>query len=218
MNIRRILEIGGVVAGVILIAFGAGSLFLSIDARNTVSDELAAEAIVGSDDMNPADIRTSAEAAGLTLEGEGAIALPTCDVAGEPITTGAKARCFAQYMRIHALETTGGLTYSQMGRYLAADDPSNAAGTSDISAAFTDESGAPVANTRRDTWITETALATALNVSYMAEQIALFGLVVGVALLLSGIGFVILAVVALGKSTVPAEAAEGSRTVAPAAG
>ena len=32
----------------------------------------------------------------------------------------------------------------------------------------------------------------------MAEQIALFGLIVGIALLLSGIGFVILALIVLG--------------------
>jgi len=42
--------------------------------------------------------------------------------------------------------------------------------------------------------VTETALTTALNTAYMAEQLALFGIVVGVALLLSGIGFGILAI------------------------
>ena len=42
--------------------------------------------------------------------------------------------------------------------------------------------------------ITATALETALNTSYMAEQLALFGIVVGIALLLSGIGFGVLAV------------------------
>ena len=41
--------------------------------------------------------------------------------------------------------------------------------------------------------MTETSLTTALNASYMAEQMANFGLVVGIALLLSGIGFTILA-------------------------
>ena len=196
MNSRKILEYGGIVAGAVLIAFGVGSLVLSINARSTVQDELKAEAIVGSDDMNPADIKESAAQANLPAS----IALPTCNVAGEPINTGAEARCFAQYMRIHALESTGGLTYSQMGRYLSADDPGNAAGTSDASVALKDESGAPVANSRRDTWVTETALATALNVSYMAEQISLFGLVVGFALLLSGIGFMILAIMALGRA------------------
>ena len=46
--------------------------------------------------------------------------------------------------------------------------------------------------------MTETALSTALNVSYMASQIALFSVVVGIALLLSGIGFIILALAVLG--------------------
>jgi len=81
-----------------------------------------------------------------------------------------------------------------------------------------DESGAPVSNSRRNTWVTQTALATALNVSYMAEQIALFGLIVGIALLLSGIGFVILAVVALGRSAVTSEASEGARSATPVTG
>jgi hypothetical protein len=40
--------------------------------------------------------------------------------------------------------------------------------------------------------VTETALATALNVSYMATQLSLFSLVVGIALLLTGIGFLVL--------------------------
>jgi hypothetical protein len=45
----------------------------------------------------------------------------------------------------------------------------------------------------RAVWVSETAFATALNVSYMASQLALFGVVVGIALLLSGVGFIVLA-------------------------
>ena len=44
----------------------------------------------------------------------------------------------------------------------------------------------------RQVWVTETALSTALQSSYMASQLALFGIVVGVALLLAGIGFGVL--------------------------
>ena len=201
MNGRRILEIGGIVAGVVMIAFGVGALVMSINARNTVSDEIQAEQIVGSPDMNPTAIATEAQEAGLTD-----IALPTCDVAEQPIDTGSDARCFAQYLRIHALESSGGLTYAQMGRFLAASDPTDPAGTNDDTAALQDEDGKPVSNAARNTWITATALATALNVSYMAEQIALFGLIVGIALLLSGIGFVILALIVLGKHDKPTPA------------
>ena len=42
--------------------------------------------------------------------------------------------------------------------------------------------------------MTETALTTALNTWFMAEQLGLFAIVVGVALLLTGIGFAILAI------------------------
>ena len=54
--------------------------------------------------------------------------------------------------------------------------------------------GQPAANLARNTWVTETSLATALNVSYMAEKTATFGIVVGIALLLAGFGFAILAI------------------------
>lgn len=196
MSAKRILEIGGLVAGVILVAFGIGAVVMSINGRNTVGDELKAEAIVGSADMNPTDIQKAATESGLPAT----IALPTCNVADQPIETGADARCFAQYMRIHALESSGGLTYAQMGRYALASDPSDPQGTNDATAAAVDEKGTPVANGKRNTWVTATALSTALNVSYMAEQIALFGLVVGIALLLSGIGFIILALIVLGTA------------------
>ena len=42
-------------------------------------------------------------------------------------------------------------------------------------------------------WVTETALTTALNMSFMAEQLSLFGIVTGIALFLTGIGFLVLA-------------------------
>jgi hypothetical protein len=61
------------------------------------------------------------------------------------------------------------------------------------------EDGKPVTNAARNTWVTETSLATALNVSYMAEQISIFAIVVGVALLLTGIGLVILALAVFGR-------------------
>jgi hypothetical protein len=41
--------------------------------------------------------------------------------------------------------------------------------------------------------------ATKLSVSYMAEQISIFGIVVGIVLLLTGIGLVILAFAVFGR-------------------
>ena len=134
--------------------------------------------------MTPSGIAAEVKASGLTN-----VTLPTCDVANKAITSGSDARCFAQYMRIHALEATGGKTYSQMPRYATADGK----GTNDAAAAQKGPTGQPLDNVARNVWVTETALSTALNMSYMATQVANFGIVVGIALLLTGIGFGILA-------------------------
>lgn len=195
MKGRRMWEIGGFVAGGVLILFGAVAIFLGVDGYQTVQDELKKEYIVGGSDMTPDEIKAGAEEAGLPES----IELPTCDVVDEEIDTGSEARCFAQYMRIHALEGTGGLSYAQMGRFQSAANPDDPAGTSDEEAAAKDEEGQPISNGARNTWITETALATALNVSYMAQQISVFGMVVGIALLLTGVGLVILAFAVFGR-------------------
>jgi hypothetical protein len=182
---RKFFEIGGLVAAVILIAFGVTAIVMGVNGRSTVQDSLKLEQIVGSPDMSPSAIAAEAKKAGLPAT----IDLPTTDVAGKPIDTGDRARAFASYMRIHTLEATGGVPYAQMPRYATADGK----GTNDATAAL-QANGRPVDNAARNIWVTETALTTALNTSYMAEQLALFGIVVGVALLLAGIGFGILAV------------------------
>ncbi len=182
---RKFLEIGGLVAAAVLIAFGVAAIVMGINGRSTVRDSLKLEQIVGTPDMTPSAIAAEAKKAGLPAS----IKLPTVDVAGKPINSGARARAFASYMRIHALEATDGVTFSQMPRFATADGK----GTNDPATALL-ANGRPVDNAARNVWVTETALATALNTSYMAEQLSLFGLVVGIALLLSGIGFAILAV------------------------
>src|SRR5207253_3077568 len=95
--------------------------------------------------------------------------------------------------RIHALEASGGLPYSQMPRYATADGK----GTNDPTKALTAANGKPTDNAARNVWVTETALSTALNISFMADRLALFSVVIGIALLLSGIGFGVLAWAAL---------------------
>jgi hypothetical protein len=181
---RRWLQYGGFAAGIVLIAFGAVAIAMGVNGRSTVNDSLRLEKIVGSADMTPAAIKAEAKAAGLTN-----VSLPTCNVAGKTVNSGSTARCFASYMRVHALEASGGLTYSELPRYATADGK----GTSDVAKATKSPTGQPLDNPVRAVWINETALSTALNVSYMASQLALFGVVVGIALLLSGIGFIVLA-------------------------
>jgi hypothetical protein len=196
MKGRRVWEIGGFISGAVLIVFGAVALYLGVDGYQTVRDELDKEFIVGGSDMSPDEIQAGAQEANLPAT----IELPSCDVVDEEINTGSEARCFAQYMRIHALEGTGGLSYAQMGRFQSAENPDDPAGTSDEEAAAKDEEGQPISNSQRNTWINETALATALNVAYMAEQISIFGIVVGIALILTGIGLVILAFAVFGRA------------------
>jgi hypothetical protein len=102
-------------------------------------------------------------------------------------------------MNIHARGASSGLTYSQMGRYAAKPDAPVQftdfnGGTNETKYAQTNPTtGQPVSNGARDLWVTETALTTALYLAYTGSAISLFGIVVGIALLLSGIGFLILA-------------------------
>src|SRR5690349_9994245 len=182
----NILKYGGIVASIILIVFGVASIGIGAAGHNTVQDNLKAEKIVGTPDMTPAAIKAEGTKAGLKN-----VDYPTCSIAGKAVDTGSRARCFAEYMRIHALEATGGQVYSEMGRYLDA----NGKATDDAAKAAVDpKTKQPVENGARNLWVNETALSTALNTSYMAQQLSLFGIVVGVALLLAGIGFGILAI------------------------
>ena len=198
MNLRKVAEIGGIVAGVVLIGFGIAVIVLAINGRSTVNSSLEQERIVGTPDMTPAGIKAEVEQAGLKN-----VDFPTCTVAGKAVNDGSSARCFAQYMRIHALLATGGLTYSEMPRYASADGK----GTNDAAKATKGPNGQPLDNPLRNVWVTETALTTALNVSYMATQLALFSLVVGIALLLAGVGFIILAAFGTLRRREPAAAA-----------
>jgi hypothetical protein len=127
-------------------------------------------------------------------------------------------------MRIHALEATGGYTYSEMGQFEAKPNApkselSPGGGTSNEQYAVIDpKTGKPASNKAREVWVTETALSTALNTSYMADQTALFGIVVGVALLLTGIGFgIIVASGAIRDSESVFRRRSGSAGTAPAA-
>ena len=183
---KKFLEIGGIAAGIVLVAFGVAAIVLGAQGKNTVTTSLQEQQIVGTPDMTPAAIRGEARQAGLPAS----IDLPTCSVAGKVVNSGARARCFADYMRIHAYEASGGVPYAQMPRYATTDGK----GTNDPTKAAKGPTGQPLDNGARNVWVTETALSTALNVSYMADQLGNFGIVVGIALLLRGFGFVILAV------------------------
>ncbi len=194
---KRFFEWGGIAAGVVLVVFGIASIVVGLNGRSTVRSSLKQEAIVGTPDMTPSAIKAEAKNAGLNTS---TISFPTQSVANKPITSGGRARVFSQYMRIHTLEATHGFTYSQMGIYTAKPGTPSAqlmpgGGTDNVAYALVDpKTSQPLQNGTRQIWITETALATALNTSYMAERLALFGIMVGAALFLSGIGFSVLTI------------------------
>ena len=172
---------GGIAASVILIAFGVGSIAVGANGRDQVRSDLAREQIVGT---------------------------PDSTIPGQLVDTGSEAQAFAKVMRKHTLEATKGQTYAQMGRYLdASGKPTN-----DENAAAKDpRSGEPVANPARNIWVTETALTTALNTAYFAESTATFVIVMGGALLLVGIGFLVLIVVATRSKTLRAPEEEDTK-------
>lgn len=181
---KKLLWGGGVLAGALLVVLGAVWIVIGINARGEVHDTIVQEQIVGSPDMNPAGITAAVKEAGL----EGKVAIPSCNVADKTISNGSQARCFAQYMRVHALEATGGRTYSKMGRFLDKNGKE----------VFTEEeaaknaNGQPVSNPARDLWVSQRALATGLELAYVGEQVSLFSIATGILFLLIGIGFLVM--------------------------
>jgi hypothetical protein len=182
------------IAAAVLLAFGVVSIAQGLNGRATVHTALAREGVVGSPHMRPSAIAARAKEAGLRD-----VALPTCSVAGKPVADGATARCFAEYMRIDALLGTRGATYAQMPRFATEDGK----GTNDPAQAQRDPRGQPVSNPARTMWVTQTALSNALNTSYMAERISLFGIAVGAAFVLVGLGFAAVAIGAARRRRTP---------------
>ena len=185
---RKFFEYGGWIAGVVLIAFGIAAIAMGVNGRNEVRDAIAAQKITAGDD--------AAEITNGKLQ------------PGQAITTGGEAKQFAKIMEHHTLDATGGKRYAEMGRLLTPEGKE----TSDEALAAK-VNGRPVENGLRNMWVTETALTTALNMSFMAEQLSIFGIVVGVALLLTGIGLLILALAVLG-GRFREQATQSARTTA----
>ena len=158
----KFFKFGGIVASLVLIAFGIGATYMGIDGRDRVQSDLAREKIVGT---------------------------PDSSIPGRLVDTGSEAQAFAATIREHTLASTEGKTYAEMPRFIG----ENGQPTNDEAAAAKDpKTGEPVPNQARNIWVTSTALQTALNTAYFAENVATFAIVMGVAMLLSGIGFLIL--------------------------
>ena len=92
----------------------------------------------------------------------------------------------ADIINTHQLESTEGLYYAEMPRQIPQLDE---AGNPVL-----DETGAQVmvSNPARATWITATALISALNLGILAYALATFAVVVGLAMIGSGVTFLAL--------------------------
>jgi hypothetical protein len=158
----RFARRGGIAASVILIGLSIGLIAVGFAGRDTVRDDLAREQIVGT---------------------------PDSTIPGQKVDSGSEAKAFAAVMRKHTLEATGGQTYAQMGRFL---DASGKATDDEAAAAKDPKTGEPTENPARNIWISSTAFQTALNTAYFAESVATFVIAMGAAMLLIGIGFLVL--------------------------
>ena len=187
----RPFRLAGIVAGLVLVAFGIGAIVIGISGRHEVSTDVKREQIVGTPDMKPSLIAVAVKEAGLQN-----VEIPTCDVAGKAITNGSEAKCFAGYMRIHALEATGGKTYAQMPQYATADGK----GTNVPAEAAKDPKSGPAAEQPRSPGLDQRDRAEARHSTprSLPRSVGLFAIVMGLALLLSGIGFIVLAAGLLG--------------------
>jgi hypothetical protein len=167
-KMKKVFAYGGIAASIVLVAFGAGAIAIGATGLSDVRNEITAQGITATDD--------AAELTNGRLQ------------PGQAIKTGADARAFADIMEHHVLESTEGKRYAEMGRFVT---PSGG-DTSDEALAAKTPDGRPVENGLRNMWVTETALTTALNTAFFAERVALFSIVMGIALLLTGIGFLVL--------------------------
>jgi hypothetical protein len=165
---RKLFAYGGIAASVILVAFGAGAIAIGVNGFNEVRDSIAVQHITATPDAQ--------ELSGGKL------------TPGQDIKTGADAKAFAGVMEHHALKATSGKRYAEMGRFVTPKGTD----TNDEALAAKTAEGQPVENGARNLWVTETALTTALNTAFFAERVAVFSIVMGVALLLTGIGFLVL--------------------------
>ena len=116
MRRDQVFRWGGVGAGAVLIAFGIVVIVLAINGHNTVTNELEQQKITGTPDMTPSAIKAEEEG------GPQGRQLSNLHRRGGVGRHRQQARCFAQYMNIHALEATGGYVYSEMGQYEAKPD------------------------------------------------------------------------------------------------
>lgn len=158
---RKVIPILLVIVGLGFLAGGVYATVRGFDAKDQVRQELLAQ-----------DITTPEDAA----------------IPNARVDDAATANAMAEIIGVHALEATGGETYAEMGRFLAADGGA----TSDEALALKDEAGNPVPNPLRNVAFQATALQTSLHTSHMAFNVA--DLVIGLGVFVAVVGLVVVGI------------------------
>jgi hypothetical protein len=171
---KKLFPIALVLLGVVFLGAGVYTVSRGFDARDQVRNELIAQNITTPDDASIPNVRV------------------------ESVAT---AKSMADIIEFHARESTGGLTYSEMGRFAAKDG--SPAGTSDPAEAVVDDKGNPVPNGLRNVAFQAATLRTSLYSSVMAFEVA--NLVIGLGTMIVVLGLAVGGVgVALAGLAIPA--------------
>jgi hypothetical protein len=115
-----------------------------------------------------------------------------------PVNSIATALSMANIIQHHANDSSGGLTYAQMGRFaVEGGDP---AGTNNADEAAKDPNGRPVPNQARNTQLTAAGLVTSLSLSAMAIGASYGAIALGVGftvlgIVIAGLGYALLGLI-----------------------
>jgi hypothetical protein len=170
---KKAFPIALIVLGAVFLAAGGYTIVRGLDARDQVRTELVAQRITTPEDASIPNAR---------------------------VDDAATARSMAEIIGHHAEESTDGLTYSEMGRFMV--DSGDPAGTNDAELAVKGADGKPVANPLRNTAFQASSLRTSLYTSVMAFEVA--NLVLGLGAMIVVLGLAVGGVgVALGGLAIP---------------
>ena len=157
---KKAFPIALILFGVVLLVGGGYTLARGFDAKEDIKAELIAQNITTPEDASIPNVR---------------------------VDDAASAKSMANVIDKHALESTGGVTYSEMGRFMAKSGAPE--GTSNAEEALIGADGKPVANALRNTAFQASALRTSLLTSVMAFGVA--DLVLGLGVLLLALGLAV---------------------------
>ena len=154
---KKLFPIALIILGVVFLGAGVYTVGRGFDAKDLVRTELEAQNIVTPEDAS---------------------------IPGVQVTSVATAKSMADIIDKHALESTEGLTYSEMGRFMVeGGDP---AGTNVEDEAVKGPDGRPLANPLRNVAFQAATLRTSLYSSVMAFEVA--NLVLGLGALIMVLG------------------------------